>query len=548
MLNHPKRAALFIAGFLTGLGSASAAGIGNLPYKPNEMMRPISLFNTRTNMPNGPGGADTVMLLHGYLVVLGTYDSGKGGAALHVYDLSNPRSPLLVKTYTSPLTSQMAEWHMAGMAKVDGKDIVCVRTTGGIAFLDLTDPTNPKDVSKLDLPGVRGGDYTNTSWMNSWSWPYVYTATSGAGISVSDAANPAAPRFIKQIPIGRTGNFRVGPITVAGNYLLVTNMDQSPFRASVLDLSDPVAPTLIDTLSASDGVYSATIIGDLLFGAGENGRYTFVRWAPGGTSVVASKTFGSDKGGYCTYQDGFAFCGQSKDGFRQLDLRDLTNIRDVGHAALSESDAPNGDFDFATVLGNLVFQGNDHGTGNGLFVHQAAPDTSPPAVVKIYPEADAARVSVSTRITVFFSDELDMDSVGERSLIVREEGGSPVSGVYSHSSTNAISFGPRRPLEPNRRYEIAVVAGGVRDVVGNPIREAVTSRFTTGAPVAVRVGAIAVNATQHLADQPIPPAPGPRGGCACALPVEGTPPAVAAMTFGLLVACAGRVRRRARRR
>jgi hypothetical protein len=503
-LMSPKRvrattSALMAAMLLAGHSpSSQAARLGNLTYTAAELEHPISLFNVRTNMPNGPGGVDTVMVLHGYLIVFGTYDSGKGGAALHVYDVSNPRNPLLVRTYTSVLTARMAEWHMAGMAKVDGKDIVCVRTTTGIGFFDLTDAVNPKDLSTLDLPGVSGGDYTNASWMNSWSWPYVYTATSGAGVSITDATDPSAPRLVRQVPIGKMGNFRVGPIAVAGNALIVTNMDQAPFRVSVLDLSTPTDPALVDTISGPNGVYSATVIGDLVFGAGDNARYTFVKWAPGGTRIIANKTFASDKGGYCTYQDGYAFCGQSRDGFRKLDLRDLTNIREVGHGVLSRTEAPNGDFDFATVLGNLVFQGNDHGTGNGLLVHQTAPDTTPPTVVGIYPKDNSTSVSLLTHVTVFFSDEIDIDSVAESSVVVRTVGGPPVAGVFSHSSTNAISFGPRKPLEPNRQYEVVVVAGGVRDLVGNAITAQVVSRFFTGASRGV--GTVGTGPTPGSAD------------------------------------------------
>jgi hypothetical protein len=458
------------------------------------------------------------MVLHGYLIVFGTYDSGKGGAALHVYDVSNPRNPLLVRTYISAITARMAEWHMAGMAKVDGKDIVCVRTTTGIGFFDLTDAANPKDVSTLDLPGVSGGDYTNASWMNSWSWP-----------------------------IGKMGNFRVGPIAVAGNYLIVTNMDQAPFRASVLELNDPTDPALVDTLSGPNGVYSATVIGDLIFGAGDSARYTFVKWAPGGTRIIANKTFASDKGGYCTYQDGFAFCGQSRDGFRKIDLRDLTNIREVGHGVLSRTEAPNGDFDFATVLGNLVFQGNDHGTGNGLLVHQTAPDTTPPTVVSIYPKDSSASASLLTHVTIFFSDEVDIDSVTESSIVVRKVGGPPVGGVFSHSSTNAISFGPRKPLAPNSQYEVVVVAGGVRDLVGNAIASQVVSRFSTGASRGV--GTVGTETTPGSADADIaqafrlPPETHPHPDRQLALPIECSPGALLAFGLWLLAVSTRHARR-----
>ena len=328
---------------------------------------------------------------------------------------------------------------------------------------------------------VNGGDYTNTTWMISWSWPYVYSGNSGAGVTITDATDPANPVMVKQIPTGQLGNFRVGPLAAAGNYLIIANMDESPYRASVLDVSDPKAPALLGTVSSPNGAYSSVVIGDLIYGAGDKGNYVFVKWSASSIKVAATKVIGVDKGAYCTYQDGFGICGQSTDGFHKIDLHDLANITTVGGGVLSQTEAPGGDFDFATTLGNLVFQGNDHGSGSGLLVHQMAPDTTPPAVVKVYPEDMSTRQPASSRVTVFFSDEIDTDTVSNTSIIVRKVGGTALAGVYSHSSTNAISFGPMAPLDANSTYEVAVVPGGVKDLVGNAITTPVTTRFSTGA-------------------------------------------------------------------
>ena len=81
--------------------------------------------------------------------------------------------------------------------------------------------------------------------------------------------------------------------------------------------------------------------------------------------------YGNDKGGYCTYQDAFIFCGQSSEGFRKIDVSDEANIREVAHTDMPVADA---DTDFATVLGNLVYLGNDHGSGSGLIVHDIVGD------------------------------------------------------------------------------------------------------------------------------------------------------------------------------
>jgi hypothetical protein len=294
--------------------------------------------------------------------------------------------------------------------------------------------------------------------------------------------------FVKQVPTGQLGNFRVGPVHAAGNYLTVASMDQPANGVSVMDVSDAKAPFLLVT-STNTTMYSSLTIGDMIFGVGEGANYTFLKWTPDAITKVGQKKIGSDKGGYCTYQDGYGFCGQSKDGFHKIDLRqyDINSIKEVGNGKPSSaSGEAGGDFDFATVLGNLVYLGNDHGSGASLIPHQMEPDKTPPQVLKVYPVDNAVKQPLSTRVTIFFTDEIDLDSaVASGNIIVRKAGGAPLNGVISHSSFNAISFGPRAPLELNSTYEVVVKAGGVKDHSGNIITGETISRFSTGQMVVV---------------------------------------------------------------
>ncbi len=471
---------------LTGLVATSElrAQLGNVTYTQQEVDHPIDLFQG-ANMPDGPGGIDTVFMAHGYLVVLGTKDSGKSPGTFHVFDVKDPKNPKLLKTYGGADTANLREYHMWTMSKVNGKDVYVCPTTSGLAFFDFTDPMNPSLAGSLSLTGVSGGDYTNVAWLSSYSWPYVFTGSSGSGVNITDATDPAKPILLKNIPIGQIGNFRVGPVYAAGNYLVILNMDQSPLRASVLDVSDPKNPSLLTTATATNGDYSTLVIGDLIFGGGAGANYNFLQWSPTGIKALAATKIGKDKGGYCTYQDGFGFCGQSADGYHKIDLSNPASPQVVGGGVMGAS-VPEGDFDFATVFGNLVFQGNDHDVhpGGGFLPHQAAPDTTPPKVLKVYPEDQATKQPLSTSVTIFFTDELDVDTVGATSIVLRKSGGTPLDVVLSHSSTNAISIGPRVALDPNSTYEVVVAAGGVKDIAGNAIAAQTISRFSTGTTVA----------------------------------------------------------------
>jgi hypothetical protein len=266
-------------------------------------------------------------------------------------------------------------------------------------------------------------------------------------------------------------------------------MDQSPTRVSVLDVGTPSLPLLLTTGMTTINLYSAVVVGDRIYGPGTNGDYAFMKWSPTAIGMVASKKSGTDRGGYCTYQSGFAICGQSSEGYKKWDLTNEANITQVGHG--TDPNGVGGDFDFATIFGNLVYLGNDHGSGAALIPHQMAPDTTAPTVVKVFPNDQDVKQPLSSRVTLFVSEDIDLGTVNPATVVVRKAGSAtPLDGVLSKSSFNAISFGARAPLEANTTYEVVVPAAGLKDLVGNPIATGVTSRFSTGATItAVMTGA-----------------------------------------------------------
>lgn len=479
---------VWLAGFCAGAiwpVRAGATGLGNLTYTQAELEKPIANFGGEgpDKWATGPAGSNTVMMLRDVMLVMASNDSGAANGSFHVYDVKNPRQPKLLKTFDGIAeTEHVRELHAMPVAMIDGKDILVVPTTTGLQFFDFTDPLSPAPSGNITLSGDKGGDYDNTTWMVSWAWPYVYAGSTGSGVYIVDATDPAKPSLVTKIATGELGNFRVGPTYAAGNFMIVANMDQGTTHFSVLDAGDPQQPFLLATGTTPASLYSTLVVGDRIYGAGTNGNYAFLKWSDSSVTPLASGKSGADRGGYCTYQSGFAFCGQSSEGYKKWDTRDENAPKLVGQG--TDPEAHGGDFDFATVLGNLVYLGNDHGSGAALVPHSMSPDEVAPEVVKVYPSNGDVKQPLTSRITIFFSEDIDLAAVSAESILVHQAGeATPLPGVFSRSSFNAISFGAKQPLLENTTYEVVVRQGGVKDLVGNVISAETKIRFSTGATV-----------------------------------------------------------------
>ncbi|HXH17791.1 MAG TPA: Ig-like domain-containing protein, partial [Chitinophagales bacterium] len=446
-------------------------GLGNLTYSGSELFKPVSALSALNGAPLGHGHA---MMFKGYLALILANDSGKKGGGFGFYDMSDPRNPQAVLYKVDQSTEKIREGHGYGFFRVNGRDYCALQTIEGIQIWDWTDITNPYMASNLMLPGVLESDYASGSWWVAVQAPYLFVAGSSNGFYVVDASVPAAPALIKQVPISQTGNFRVGPIFAIGNLLVITSMDA--LGIATLNISDPANPVLLDTdLNLNTFMYSAMVNGNYLISASKDNRVHLWDISTGNLNYVGGSPVMSGGGGYVNYQDGFVHAGMSDDYYK-LDMRNPNTITIVGSAT---SPLPNTDHDFASVLGNLVMVGNDHGTGSAIVVHDIHPDTIPPSVTRVIPASDAVNQALTTRIGITMSDGIEYASIDEESFIVRPFGGQPLEGTYSYQF-GILNFTPKNPLDPNKVYEVVLPAGGIRDYAGNAIADEFVSKFSTG--------------------------------------------------------------------
>jgi hypothetical protein len=481
-MKQPRKIALASA-LMTGLCAASSLaagpGFGNLSYTDAEVFKHVSLFDnsngTPTDSPSKAYGHNVALYLDGYLVFTFAPDSGNPTGGWLAYDVSNPRSPKLAHAHRGQDTAQLREPHSLPLALIGDKTYVGVQTSVGIQIWDMTDPLSPSIAGRLSLPGVNAGDYTDVSWQLSWQFPYLYVAGGNRGVYIVDTTDVAQPKLVTQVQTSRLGGFRVGPIFAHGDRLYLGNMDENA-RYSLLDLSDPTDPQLLDTLGTQTRYYAMAVLGNLIVGAGRDGDLLVHEDRDGSIELVKQHRIEGD-GLYLSFQDGFIHYGQTG-SYKKLSFSDPNNVSILGNTHLPGHDADHGQ---VTPFGNLVFIGNDHGSGSALVVHQKAADSTPPGIDWSFPSASAVNVSNATTVGVTFSDNVDPATLQGGNVRLEAVGGGAVDGVITYLF-NTLHFRSKAPLAEDTTYRFTI-STGVKDIMGNALAADHQITFSTGSTI-----------------------------------------------------------------
>jgi hypothetical protein len=472
-------------------------GMGNLSYTQAELFTPISWIRrdeqgTPATYPGRKAFGLNVGIMHnGYFLTVFTPDSGLGPGGFLVYDVSNPRAIQLVRRIYEPegRTSEFREAHALGASTINGRQYIALATTRGVEFWDFTDVHNAQQVRKVAFPTVNGGDYANVSWQLWWQAPYLYVASANHGVYIVDATNPATATLANRgagkpnpVPTGELGGFRVGPIFTMGNQMVLTSMDNSDGFAS-LDISDPLNPKVLDTLTSHPMYYATCFDGSKLYTSvrGNGARMTAFNLADRSRFMPEDNRLVVNEQLYCGTQDHYVFQG-AQYRVHKVDVGNPMQHVEVGQGGLftpGSSLEAGSDHGQVAPFGNLVFVGNDHGSGSAFMVHDTAPDTTAPVVRQVSPANGALAQALSSRVGLGLSDSVLPESVNATSFIVRPVGGSALAGLYS-VQLGIINFSPSQALQPNTTYEVVLPAGGVKDYAGNGMAVEYRSTFITG--------------------------------------------------------------------
>jgi YVTN family beta-propeller protein len=472
-------------------------GLGNLSYTAAELFKPVSwIRRDAEGVPETyPGrkafGLNVGIMHKGYFLTLFAPDSGAGPGGFLLYDVSNPRAIRLVQRIYEPTgrTADFREAHSMGVSTINGRDWIAIATTRGVEFWDFTDINDIRQVKKLALPTVNAGDYANVSWQLWWQAPYLYVASANDGVYIVDARDPANAVLANRgtgrpnpVPTGELGGFRVGPIFTMGNQMVLTSMDNSDGIAS-LDISDPLNPTVLDTVPSNPFYYATCFDGRSIHASVRGGgakmfSYNLAdrtRFVPEDNRLVIDEQL------YCGTQDHHVFQG-AQVRVHKVDVSNPQQHVEVGRGGMfppGSDDEAHSDHGQVAPFGNLLFIGNDHGSGSAFMVHDTAPDTTKPVVRQVSPADGARQQALSSRIGLGLSDSILPESVHAGSFIVRPIGGNTLPGTYS-VQLGIVNFSPAQPLAPNTTYEVFLPAGGVKDYAGNAIGSDYRATFTTG--------------------------------------------------------------------
>ena len=470
--------------------ATAGPGLGNLPYRESESFEAVSWIRDIGPRPRSPTpyGTNLGIRLNGYFVVMFASDGGFEGGGFLIYDVSDPRNIRLVRQIFDPIhgsTAEFREAHSLPAARIGDSVYLAIQSGRGIEIWDFTDMEDIHRESKLRLPGVRSGDYTNVVWQLAWQAPYLYVASSSQGIYIVDVSDPGEPRVADRghrrpnpVPPAEFGGFRVGPLFAMGNHLVATSMDTADPWSS-LDIGNPLNPVLLDTAAYDGpGYYSTCFDGRRVFDttnrAPRSPLVVYDLSDPTSFAKVDTNLSVASDLLYCGIQDHFLFEGGQR-AFSKIDISTDGRWRVVARRTL---DVPSPEAGQVLPMGNLLYVGNDHGTGSALFVHDTNPDLTPPAVVEVSPRNGAVNQPLTSSVGVAFTDTVLFDSVGEDSLRLLDAQGRTVSGTYSVNQ-NIVNFSPAEPLQPGTTYTVQVLARGVSDYAGNRIETPFRSTFAT---------------------------------------------------------------------
>jgi len=239
---------------------------------------------------------------------------------------------------------------------VMGTNAYCGNGDGGLAILDVSDTTNPRELGRL----VTGG-YT---YRVAVSGKYAYAAAVTVGLHIIDVSDPTNPQ--------RRGTYipkmdSAYGVAVAGNYAYVLAGNGG---VEVIDVSDPATPRLLGQhLEFRGYAMDIAIAGNLAYVADGNAGLTIIDTLDIADIRFVGRYETRESAACVAVSGNHAFIGDAE-SLRIIDCSDPSRPKQVGACSFRWDGFVRG----IVLSGPLAFVANGH---NGLAVADVSDPTSP---------------------------------------------------------------------------------------------------------------------------------------------------------------------------
>jgi len=323
---------------------------------------------------------------------------------------------------------------VTSVSPLNGATDVAVNTSVTVTF---SEPMNPSTINTTTV-NVRNSN-TNAPV------PGVVTYNAASNSATFTPSGPLANGTAYTVTV------TTGAMDVGGNALASTFT--SGF--TTIPVADTTRPTVVATTppTGATGVATNTAVtvsfSEPMDATSINGTTVRLNVTAGGAPVAGTVTYNAGTN-TATFTPTAPLANNT--GYT---LTVTTGVRDVaGNTLLSDSTST-----FTTVA-----------------------DTTAPTVIATSPANDAMNVSITSAVTVTFSEDMDPARINGTTFNLRTTtGGIAKAGTVSYNTTTRIAtFTPTTPFAPATSYT-GTVTTGARDVAGNGLAGTFTFAFTTAA-------------------------------------------------------------------
>lgn len=249
---------------------------------------------------------------------------------VHFVDISDPADMRKVAEVRTP--GPAVDIKIAGDLAVVG--VQQLDADFGLLILDISDPANPVELSRIEEPG-RGGVHNLFIHGDRLYLAHMHSP----GLSIVDISDPAAP--VVSGSWRHEGGFSnlVHDIFIRGHVAVVSDFGSGLI---LLDLTEPDAPVLLAELSFPEGIHSAWAEGDYVycnqeFGGWERRLHVVDIADPGQPELIHSfgmqpPPHGEILGPHNPWvRDGLLYWAFYDAGLRVFDLADPARPLEVGY-------------------------------------------------------------------------------------------------------------------------------------------------------------------------------------------------------------------------